>query len=258
MNISSPSTPTRIQDCRHMKIPMSPFRVDYAGNVIDLSSKDDDEAVMDVDESHSYASEDLLLHTTNKPCHQDQTIRTELESLSSSNSSACGTESSSTPPIIIAPPSPSNNSPRLPKRNSSQVSFSQIHIREYPIIVGDNPSVLTGTPVTIDWEFVEEMEFAVDEYEQGKPTAPRTMVELRMPASHRDAILKKQGFSLSERNHGKKMANIAKSRRRRTSETMALSKAAEQVELWTRATKNATWGRSRKQQERNYLQPFVA
>jgi hypothetical protein len=104
----------------------------------------------------------------------------------------------------------------------------------------------------------EEMEFQLDDYESARVQQPRTMVQLRMPASHRDSILKSQGFSLAERNQGKKMANITKSRRKRTSETMALSKAAEVVEIWKRATKNATWGRKQKQRERAYLQTLCS
>ncbi|KAL3928021.1 MAG: hypothetical protein SGBAC_012828, partial [Bacillariaceae sp.] len=94
--------------------------------------------------------------------------------------------------------------------NSSQkksaVGFANIHIREYPIIVGDNPSIMTGTPITIDWKHVDEFDCSIDDYEQQKPKS-RNMLELRLPARNRDEILKGQGFSLKERQGGTKAAN---------------------------------------------------
>lgn len=143
-----------------------------------------------------------------------------------------------------------NSSPK-----KTAVGFTKIQIREYPIVVGDNPSILTGTPITIDWEYVEEMEFAVDDYEQQKPTS-RNMLELRLPAKYRDTILKQQGFSLKDRLQGRKAANITRSQRRRTAETMKLAPVMEMLELATRATLNATVRRSRKQKEREFLSQF--
>jgi len=143
------------------------------------------------------------------------------------------------------------------RTRTSRISFSQIQIREYPIIVGDNPSIMTGTPVTIDWEPVEEATFDFQDYEDTR-APPRSMVELRMPAKHRDAILKNQGFSLADRNRGRKMANLVKNRRKRTDETVHLAKVLETLEEWKRATKNATWGRRTKQKERQLLKPYKA
>ncbi|CAJ1931178.1 unnamed protein product [Cylindrotheca closterium] len=275
---------------------MSPFLVDYSGQVIDLGRLSGDESideshVMEIATSGTDSETDVLLHDDDedhdhdhdhhhdhdhdhdgmegpqqhpKSPVADNTMRTELESLSSSVSSEKSetegkprqqqqqqqTQQNSTTTDL------SSTTPLSPPRKIV-VKFSQIQIREYPMIVGDNPSALTGVPVTIDWEHVDELEFQLEDYESGRPQPPRSMVQLRMPASHRDGILKSQGFSLAERNHGKKMANVTKGRRRRTSETMKLSHVAETAEIWKRATKNATWGRKQKQKEREYLHPYV-
>jgi hypothetical protein len=138
---------------------------------------------------------------------------------------------------------------------ATKVSFSQIKIREYPIIVGDNPSIMTGVPITIDWKFVHEMNFSVDDYEAARPQ-PRTMLELRIPGKNRDDILKRQGFSLADRNRGRKEANIARGRRRRTREKEQLAAMAEAVEKVRRAALNATVFRRRKQKERQLLSTF--
>lgn len=253
---------------------MSPFRVDHAGDIIDSDKRSSVEGTdaPDLVLEHAVSTEseteqeDLVEAPikTFSSCSNDHTMLTEVDSLTSSiNSSPADEDTKQEPPTQLVketslPTKTKDDKKEVPSSThsrNSRVSFSQIQIREYPIIVGDNPSVLTGTPITIDWDHVEQMEFHVDEYESGR-AEPRTMVELRMPASARDALLKNQGFSLGERNAGKKVANITKNQRKRTSETMGLSKAAEKVETWTRATRNATWGRRKKQQERNYLQQF--
>jgi len=205
-----------------------------------------------------------------RPSHQsilnatDHTTRTEVESLSSS----CGSEESgrSHPSAVPKLGDPEDSStreersyPQATDSGSSRraVSFTKIQIREYPIIVGDNPSVLTGTPITIDWEPVEEMTFDFQDYEDTRADTPRSMLELRMPAKHREAILKNQGFSLADRNKGRKMANIVKNQRKRTDEKAGLANVAETMEEWKRATKNATWGRKQKQKERALLNSYT-
>mmetsp|Transcript_43393 Transcript_43393/g.104874 ORF Transcript_43393/g.104874 Transcript_43393/m.104874 type:complete len:185 (-) Transcript_43393:75-629(-) len=148
-----------------------------------------------------------------------------------------------------------------PTGNSSEkksaVGFANIQIREYPIIVGDNPSIMTGTPITIDWTHVDEFDCSVDDYERTKPKS-RNMMELRLPARNRDDILKAQGFSLKDRNAGMKAANTTRRQRRRTSNTMNLSAATETLEIAKRATLNATVHRSRKQKERELLSPYTS
>jgi hypothetical protein len=92
-------------------------------------------------------------------------------------------------------------------KKKTAVSFSNVRIREYPIIIGDNPSILIGIPITIDWTHVREIDCSIDEYEAQK-LERRTIVELRIPSKIRDDMLKEQGFSLIDRRNGMKAANI--------------------------------------------------
>ena len=50
-------------------------------------------------------------------------------------------------------------------RSKLQLQFGSVNIREYEMILGDNPSVTYGPPVTLDWVPVAESTFPVDEYE---------------------------------------------------------------------------------------------
>ena len=109
------------------------------------------------------------------------------------------------------------------------VSFSTLAMREYPIMVGDNPAVMLGAPLTIDWTYGGEITCSVDDYEKTRPK-PRSMIELRIPASMRNDILKRSGYTRNEIMAGIKQANIGRGRRQRTKETMGLSSIEEGAE----------------------------
>ena len=59
------------------------------------------------------------------------------------------------------------------KRN---VSFSHLQVREYAITLGDNPSVSSGPPVTLDWSY--------DPQEKTAPVDAFEAVRIRRPSSH--------------------------------------------------------------------------
>ena len=46
-----------------------------------------------------------------------------------------------------------------------EVGFGRIAFREYPIIMGGNPSVSEGVPVELDWHHINEYDVEVDSYE---------------------------------------------------------------------------------------------
>ena len=51
---------------------------------------------------------------------------------------------------------------RMDKSTKKSVSFqSNVLVREYPIILGDNPSPMTGPPLSIDWKFLNETSIAI-------------------------------------------------------------------------------------------------
>jgi hypothetical protein len=49
---------------------------------------------------------------------------------------------------------------------TKSVVFGRISFREYPIIMGCNPSVGQGVPVTIGWNYFNEYDVAVETYER--------------------------------------------------------------------------------------------
>lgn len=114
--------------------------------------------------------------------------------------------------------------------SSKGVSFTRLQIREYPIIVGDNPAIMTGCPITIAWDHVNVIDVSIDDFEATKPPR-RQMAELRIPSKFRDEILKSLGFTSDEIKKAMRAANIIRGKRKSTNETTPeLAKMQEKFE----------------------------
>jgi hypothetical protein len=78
--------------------------------------------------------------------------------------------------------------------SKKSVSFGLIQIREYNRVLGDNPTVSAGPPMSIGWAFVQKMDVPVDVYERIK--RPRKPSDLRLRSLIRNRILR-YGFDVS-------------------------------------------------------------
>ena len=94
-------------------------------------------------------------------------------SASSTNSSSAGRTGNSAKATPAGPPSsaPStkstvtDNTTTTASHNNSKVRFDQVFIHEFPIILGDNPSVSKGAPLTLDWKALRHDAVELDMYE---------------------------------------------------------------------------------------------
>jgi hypothetical protein len=152
--------------------------------------------------------------------------------------------------LTVEPETAKNVTKKVSK--GKKVRFSVLQIRDYPIIVGGNPAVSKGVPVTIDWTHDGEVIASIDDYEHSRGT-PRSMLELRIPPRVRTENMKRLGFSNADVLAGTKAANIVRCQRRRTIETLQTAAMEEFLEKWRRAILNATIMRGRKRREREYL-----
>ena len=81
------------------------------------------------------------------------------------------------------------------------VTFSDVQIREYPIIAGGGPTLPSsgGPPITIDWEYQYEEHVSVDMYEFCHPnTNRRHAKQLLLTPYHRARMLFQNGVSMNE------------------------------------------------------------
>lgn len=132
------------------------------------------------------------------------------------------------------------------------VRFSTITIREYPITLGDNPSVSCGAPVTIAWKHEREIICAVSEYEDGR--IRRTKLEILLPASMRMDLIRESGASRAEIREMQREVTICRNRRRRTAvETKNHIQFQGALHSAWRATLNATIRQGKKKLERQYI-----
>jgi hypothetical protein len=60
-----------------------------------------------------------------------------------------------------------------------QVRFGDLTISSHEIILGDNPAVSSGFPITIEWKAFAEVKETIEEYEQQKKKNQIVRVEIR-------------------------------------------------------------------------------
>ena len=77
------------------------------------------------------------------------------------------------------------------EKKPKTVQFSNLEIRTYPLTLGDNPSVSSGPPLTLDWNHETTHTISVDAYESqlAPPEDRRPLAAMARPASLRIAIL---------------------------------------------------------------------
>ena len=151
---------------------------------------------------------------------------------------------------------PNKSSENKRGQKKKVVQFTTLTIHEHPIIVGDNPSVSYGTPITIDWKSVSSSEYTIEDFEQIRSKEEcwlrhSTKEELKIGPARREKLLLNLGFPRSERLKGTKTANIISSRRRSTVRNLHRSCLEEKLEsIWRKIL-------GKQRSERKYLERHV-
>jgi hypothetical protein len=106
------------------------------------------------------------------------------------------------------------------------VSFGLIQVREYNRVVGDNPTVRVGPPMSIGWEFVQKQAVPVDDYEKIK--LPNTSDVRIMGSITRKSILRYEfDVSLEDMRAAEKIIRKIQRQRCRTLQQGKLVAAIE-------------------------------
>lgn len=79
-----------------------------------------------------------------------------------------------------------------------KVIFGEITVREYPQILGNNPAVSIGVPITIDWKFQNEYIWEIDIYECARRPLRRSRRRLVISPMKRVIILLTVGYAIEE------------------------------------------------------------
>jgi hypothetical protein len=68
------------------------------------------------------------------------------------------------------------------------VGFDDVTVYEFPTLLGDNPAVTNGSPLTIDWVYEKQYNMDINLYEFMRSQYPRkTRKQLVMKCGERDA-----------------------------------------------------------------------
>ena len=178
------------------------------------------------------------------PCRGILSVRTQAESLSQK----CK------PPKVIAPEEAASATAANPQETT--IGFSKVQFREYDRVVGVNPAVRDGVPLTLSWDLQNEYEFELDAYEQSRP-ARRERNELCIPSAIRHQMMRDAGFSRDDIMKWIKKANIARNQRNHTNNTAQLAKAEELTQKVFRGVLNKTLRASKKRQERKLIEEHL-
>lgn len=106
--------------------------------------------------------------------------------------------------------------PRQHQDSPRGVRFNFVEVREYPRILGDNPSVTAGPPITLDWQHDRRtsVSFPLEEWEKARENDRRTKQEIRVPDHVREDWLIEAGFSGTDLQRSvKEIEQLKKSRR---------------------------------------------
>ena len=133
----------------------------------------------------------------------------------------------------------------------SKIGFGEVTVREYPIIVGENPGVVKGVPITIGWDHLDESNHSVEDYEQARASQRKKVQEegLKLNPVQRQKMLLGLGFSMAAIQRGADAATRVQTQRRNTRQTLCASKFHEAMESLKRKTRNVcTFGKYKKMQ----------
>ena len=123
-----------------------------------------------------------------------------------------------------------------------EVSFASVQVREYPMILGDNPSCTSGPPVTLDWTYDAKasMSCTVDEWESGRDSTRRMKSVIRVPSSVRMEWVLDAGFTPTEVHEAIRDVQNYQRRRRSSIEKSSLQeKACDVIESVKRRLERA-------------------
>jgi len=188
-------------------------------------------------------------------------------------SSVSVSESSSDNLSESAPPSSSSSSSSTsheqgqPRTHRLRVSFGEVNVRRYPIVLGDHPDCSQGPPISIGWDYTSHRPIDIEYYERRKAARsrtrsrdvdpatasidylmnsdsrcteprPRTVQELAIPAHRRTQMIRRStDLSHKEIQEAQELVRKAQKQRQQTLNRLHLSRAEEVAQSVQRKVK---------------------
>jgi len=99
------------------------------------------------------------------------------------------------------------------------VSFCTIEIREHPYMMGVNPCVSKGVPLSSEWQADRRFQLPLDKHESMNNSDKRGLLELKLPHRERTNILLRSGYTMREISAQIILVNKTKAERAETNQT---------------------------------------
>jgi hypothetical protein len=125
------------------------------------------------------------------------------------------------------------------KRRSSKIQFSTVEVRQYERVLGDNPGVSSGPPVSIGWKHFEDrtVVLPIDEYEYYHGACTEDQCEMILTRFERETMPLELGYTEKELVQSIRENYKVKNKRRQTVNNIPLMEIEESLEKAKRSLK---------------------
>lgn len=104
------------------------------------------------------------------------------------------------------------------------VSFGEVTVREYEIIIGDHPNCRTGFPLSLGWDYTDHCDVSVDQFEECRCDQRREKADLYKTPNERRTMLQ-DGYSAAELKQAERRLARYRAQVARAKALKSLSKA---------------------------------
>ena len=140
-----------------------------------------------VDPTSTFPSDSSTINGILRTKSLDESIRSCTSSESMDDTLGSSSSSTSSVPSIRS------------SSSSGSVRFRNVEVREYNIVIGDNPSCSTGPPVSLGWRYqYEHQDVPLETYEQFRIGRRRASGQMKMPSSVRHEKLREWEVATSD------------------------------------------------------------
>jgi len=174
-----------------------------------------------------------------------------LKRPSSSSSSSSSGGGAATADVEAPLPPRSSSKPSQQQQHQHCVSFKDVEVRRYGITVGDNPTTISGPPVTLTWDYVlrHDARQDVESYERRRRKSRRNYSQLKMPKDVRVKMLVSEGSTYLEIRQAELAMTRAQQERLGTVDAIKYMKAEELMETLFRRLKRILTCKSKKKEQ---------
>jgi hypothetical protein len=121
------------------------------------------------------------------------------------------------------------------RKKHTKIQFTDIRIRLYNRILGDNPAVTDGPPIQLSWEYMEKESQSIDDYEANRlPRRPRH--HLALSNTRRNQIMQMH-FEYSQEEIDKASNSVKKIQKQRQLSKMVTPNMEKRQEIAQKVTR---------------------